>query len=145
MLTPLQRRVLDLLAEAQRTTGICPTYAEIAAAIGVVSKSSVHRNIVALEERGFVRRHGVGGGNPSRAYVRHRAIEVLRLPAGPGDPSAALLHRFCEHFGPELAGLRRDCFDPDGTPADASLLAFVEAGEALIGEARALLGEGGRA
>jgi len=48
-------------------------------ALGLASKSGIHRLISALEERGFIRRL------PNKA----RAIEVLKLPDG-YDNSAAL-------------------------------------------------------
>jgi repressor LexA len=70
MLTERQRQVLGFLRESEEH-GQCPSYKEIADRIGFNSNSNVHRVIIALEERGFIRRI------PHRA----RAIEVIK-PAG---------------------------------------------------------------
>ncbi len=68
MLTGKQMEVLSLLEDSIRTTGSVPSFDGIAAAVGLKSKSGVHRLVTALEERGFIRRL------PNRA----RAIEVIR-------------------------------------------------------------------
>lgn len=70
MLTEKQHALLQMINQRLGKTGIPPSYDEMRLAIGLQSKSGIHRLIVALEERGFVRRI------PNRA----RAIEVLRLP-----------------------------------------------------------------
>ncbi len=51
-------------------TGVSPSFDEMKDALGLKSKSGIHRLVTGLEERGFIRRL------PHRA----RAIEVLRLP-----------------------------------------------------------------
>jgi repressor LexA len=128
MLTPKQHEALTFIADRQRATGVCPTYEEIAKHLGIASKSGVSRLVDCLCDRGFLR----------RLSYRQRALEVIRLPGqAPAPAEADLLTRIAAHFGPELAGLRKDCLDPDGTPCDRTLLAFVEKGEALIAEARA--------
>ncbi|HSR56482.1 MAG TPA: transcriptional repressor LexA, partial [Alphaproteobacteria bacterium] len=50
--------------------GVSPSFDEMKDALGLKSKSGIHRLITGLEERGFVRRL------PHRA----RALEILRLP-----------------------------------------------------------------
>ena len=67
-----------------------PSFDEMKDALDLRSKSGIHRLILALEERGFIRRL------PNRA----RALEVLRLPESSTPPSAnraaqilALRHR----------------------------------------------------
>lgn len=70
MLTPKQHELLNFIRRSMAGTGVAPSYEEMAAAINVVSKSGVHRLIVQLEKRGFIRRL------PHRA----RAIEVIRIP-----------------------------------------------------------------
>lgn len=85
MLTARQRQVLLYVNEKLRETGVCPTYREICEDIGIPAPSMAHRIVMRLEERGFVRRlHG-----------KHRALEVLRLPADRhgGAMSEAELHR----------------------------------------------------
>lgn len=70
MLTRSQYDLLQFLADNLGNGGRCPSYQEMADALGLRSKSGVHRLILALSERGFIRRL------PDRA----RAIEILRLP-----------------------------------------------------------------
>lgn len=70
MLTAKQKQVLAHLAQEIEKGGIAPSYDEMKEAVGLKSKSGIHRLILALEERGFIRRL------PNRA----RAIEILRLP-----------------------------------------------------------------
>lgn len=71
MLTNVQRICLDFLGDFLRNNkGVAPSHEEIAGALGLHSKSGVNRILVALEERGFIRRI------PQRA----RAIEILKNP-----------------------------------------------------------------
>lgn len=70
MLTRLQHDLLRLIHDRLRETGVAPSYDEMRQAMGRVSKSSVHRLVCALEERGFIR----------RVRGRARAIEVIRAP-----------------------------------------------------------------
>ncbi|MBO0734660.1 MAG: transcriptional repressor LexA [Methylocapsa sp.] len=70
MLTKKQSELLRFIHERLKETGVPPSYDEMKDALGLHSKSGIHRLIVALEERGFIRRL------PNRA----RALEVLRLP-----------------------------------------------------------------
>ncbi|MEM1401667.1 MAG: transcriptional repressor LexA, partial [Pseudomonadota bacterium] len=72
MLTAKQQQLLFFLHHRLTETGISPSFEEMKDALGLRSKSGIHRLISALEERGFIRRM------PNRA----RALEVLRLPAG---------------------------------------------------------------
>ncbi len=76
MLTPKQRELLVFLDEELRTRGVAPSFDEMKTALGLRSKSGIHRLISALEERGFIRRL------PHRA----RALEILRHPGAP-EPS----------------------------------------------------------
>jgi len=69
-LTPKQRECLDLIGERMAADGVCPSYQEMADALGLKAKSGVHRLIDALEYRGYVRRV------PNFA----RAIEILETP-----------------------------------------------------------------
>lgn len=78
MLTRKQFQLLQLIDQHIRASGFAPSFEEMRAALGLRSKSGVHRLITALEERGFLRRQ------PHRA----RALEVLRLPHDP--PTASL-------------------------------------------------------
>jgi len=70
MLTRKQYELLVYIDQQLRATGVSPSFDEMKDALGLRSKSGIHRLITGLEERGFIRRL------PHRA----RAIEVLRLP-----------------------------------------------------------------
>jgi repressor LexA len=70
MLTHKQNELLRFIQERLREAGVPPSFDEMKDALDLRSKSGVHRLIIALEERGFIRRL------PNRA----RALEVLKLP-----------------------------------------------------------------
>ena len=80
MLTRKQSELLRFIHERLKETGVPPSFDEMKDALDLRSKSGIHRLIMALEERGFIRRL------PNRA----RALEVLRLPesATPGPTRA---------------------------------------------------------
>jgi repressor LexA len=69
MLTKKQHELLVFINARLQKIGICPSFDEMKDALGLKSKSGIHRLITGLEERGFVRRL------PHRA----RALEILRL------------------------------------------------------------------
>ena len=75
MLTKRQYQLLMLIEKKLREDGVSPSFEEMKEAIGLKSKSGIHRLISGLEERGFIRRL------PNRA----RALEVLRLPDNQQD------------------------------------------------------------
>lgn len=70
MLTRKQIELLRYINEKLQETGVPPSFDEMKEALSLKSKSGIHRLILALEERGFIRRL------PNRA----RALEVIRLP-----------------------------------------------------------------
>ncbi len=70
MLTKKQNELLRFIHERLKETGVPPSFDEMKDALDLRSKSGIHRLIIALEERGFIRRL------PNRA----RALEVLRMP-----------------------------------------------------------------
>ncbi len=70
MLTKKQQQLLSFIDKRVSDTGVSPSFEEMKDALGLKSKSGIHRLITALEERGFIRRL------PHRA----RALEVLRSP-----------------------------------------------------------------
>lgn len=78
MLTKKQRDLLILIHERLQRDGVPPSYDEMKDALGLHSKSGIHRLVNALEERGFLKRL------PNRA----RAIEILRLPEGYADKAS---------------------------------------------------------
>jgi len=75
MLTRKQHQLLLFINERMNKDGVAPSFDEMKEALDLKSKSGIHRLIMALEERGFLRRL------PHRA----RALEVVKLPEGTGD------------------------------------------------------------
>ena len=75
MLTGKQHQLLSYLIDYQADKDITPSFDEMRQAVGLASKSGVHRLVSALEERGYIRRL------PNRA----RAIEILRHPGSPAS------------------------------------------------------------
>lgn len=84
MLTQKQHELLMLINKRLHEDGVSPSFEEMKEAVGLKSKSGIHRLISALEERGFIRRL------PNRA----RALEVLRMPEDAGDFSQTSVKEF---------------------------------------------------
>ena len=55
-MTAKQKQLLDFIKARMAETGVCPSMQEMADAMGLKSKSGVHRLIVALEEAGHIAR-----------------------------------------------------------------------------------------
>ena len=70
MLTRKQLELLLFINSRLKEEGVPPSFEEMKEALNLQSKSGVHRLIVALEERGFIR----------RMANRARALEVIKLP-----------------------------------------------------------------
>ncbi len=70
MLTRKQYELLVYIDQRLKEGGVSPSFDEMKDALGLRSKSGIHRLITGLAERGFIRRL------PHRA----RALEVMRLP-----------------------------------------------------------------
>ncbi len=70
MLTKKQYQLLKFIDKRLKETAICPSFDEMKDAVGLKSKSGIHRLISALEERGFIKKL------PHRA----RALEVIKVP-----------------------------------------------------------------
>ncbi len=82
MLTRKQTDLLSYINQRLQEDGISPSFDEMRDALGLKSKSGIHRLISGLEERGFIR----------RLAHRARALEVMRLPesaAASGAPKTA--------------------------------------------------------
>ncbi len=71
MLTQRQHQLLSFIHGYLDNHGVPPSFEEMRGALRLKSKSGIHRLIMGLEERGYIRR---------LAY-RARALEVVRLPA----------------------------------------------------------------
>jgi len=70
MLTRKQLDLLEFIHRRLQRDGVPPSFDEMKEALGLRSKSGIHRLITALEERGFIR----------RLAHRARAIEIVKLP-----------------------------------------------------------------
>src|SRR5258708_40017648 len=79
MLTRKQHQLLLFINQRLNASGICPSFDEMKDALGLKSKSGIHRLISGLEERGFIR----------RLAHRARALRGLRLPEGAANPEPA--------------------------------------------------------
>ena len=78
MLTRKQYDLLLFIDQRLKAAGVPPSFDEMKDALGLKSKSGIHRLIMGLEERGFIRRL------PHRA----RALEVTRLPENFAEAAA---------------------------------------------------------
>ena len=56
MLTKKQKTLLDYLNSYIKKNGISPSFEEMKNAVNLKSKTGIHRLIVSLEQRGFVKR-----------------------------------------------------------------------------------------
>ena len=79
MLTRKQHQLLTYIDHHLNTDGVPPSYDEMKDALGLKSKSGIHRLISGLEERGFIRRL------PHKA----RALEVIKKPKNMIDAAPA--------------------------------------------------------
>ena len=109
MLTQKQKDLLALLDTRIKAVGVPPSYDEMKDALGLASKSGIHRLITALEERGFIRRL------PNKA----RAIEVLKVPSdleisAPEVPQAANDSIAIPMVGKIAAGVPIEAIQQDG-------------------------------
>jgi repressor LexA len=80
-LTHRQRQVLEYVTASIRSSGIVPSVREIGQALGMRSPSTVHQHLVALERKGYIRRHG----------DRMRVLEVLDRRLRPSAEEVAHL------------------------------------------------------
>ena len=68
MLTKKQKELLDYLTAHAEKHDVPPSFDEMRDALGLASKSGIHRLVSGLEERGYIR----------RLANRARAIEILK-------------------------------------------------------------------
>jgi len=95
MLTRKQHELLLYIAQQVSRDGVSPSFDEMKEALGLRSKSGIHRLVTALVERGFIKRI------PNRA----RALEVVRLPEAEaygerGKPARTLLRALRRRLDP---------------------------------------------
>ena len=70
MLTKKQYELITFINLMIKKSGVSPSFEEMKQALGLKSKSGIHRLITGLQERGYIRRL------PHRA----RALEIIKLP-----------------------------------------------------------------
>ena len=104
MLTRKQHELLIFIDRHLRQTGFSPSFDEMKHALGLRSKSGIHRLISALEERQFL----------GRRHHRARALEVLRLPDAPEPAGAPAASSFAPNvirgdFSRSLPGVTAAC------------------------------------
>ena len=92
MLTRKQYELLMFIDESLKKDGVSPSFDEMKEALGLKSKSGIHRLIPGLEERGFIRRL------PHRA----RALEVMKLPENSAASGVAKPAPKASTFQPEV-------------------------------------------
>ncbi len=95
MLTGKQHQLLTYLIDYQAEKDITPSFDEMRTAIGLASKSGIHRLVSALEERGYIRKL------PNRA----RAIEILRHPGSALEVNKASTNVIAADFIPAKAAV----------------------------------------
>lgn len=114
MLTRKQHQLLLFIYDHLNKKGVSPSFDEMKDALGLKSKSGIHRLITGLEERGFIR----------RLAHRARALDVVRLPDDIAPPQA----RHGAYASPQPAepAARKYSrpFDPPEASNDAELLSL---------------------
>lgn len=93
MLTQKQSELLAFLTSHMAEHDVPPSFDEMRDALGLASKSGIHRLVSGLEERGYIR----------RLANRARAIEILR-PATAGQAITRVVSSAVEHVTLPLLG-----------------------------------------
>ena len=117
MLTRKQYELLRFINERLKEAGVPPSFDEMKDALDLRSKSGIHRLIMALEERGFIRRL------PNRA----RALEVIKLSdaSTPGPARAKFSPSVIEG---NLGRVRTASEDDGGRPVAVPVMGRIAAG-----------------
>jgi repressor LexA len=115
MLTRKQHELLMFIHERIKEQGVSPSFDEMKDALGLASKSGIHRLITALEERGFLRRL------PHRA----RALEVTKLPT---QATTAAPPKGRAPFKPQLVEAGSDAPGAANDTRDLPILGRIAAG-----------------
>lgn len=85
MLTKKQMRLLQLIHNTVEATGVAPSFDEMKDQLNLRSKSGVHRMVVALKEKGFIKRLD----NRARALeILPKALNALRAAASGKAPDS---------------------------------------------------------
>ena len=129
-LTKRQKEFLDFLAGFLEKNGYCPSYEEIADGLSLASLATVHKHILALETKHYLKR----GFNQSRSLeiatqVLRRAAPASAGAAATGDPAA----------GPDrrgraggIDGRERHASASPTSPRDPNTYALQVRGESMV-------------
>ena len=112
MLTRKQNELLLYISQQISKDGVSPSFDEMKDALGLKSKSGVHRLVTALEERGFIRRFA----------NRARALEIARLPEAEAYEDRGRAAR------PAFRGFRRRLDPADTMQNELALYGRIAAG-----------------
>ena len=93
MLTQKQSELLAFLTSYMAEHDVPPSFDEMRGALGLASKSGIHRLVSGLEERGYIR----------RLANRARAIQILQ-PAAAGQATNRAVNSAVEHVTLPLLG-----------------------------------------
>jgi repressor LexA len=121
MLTRKQSELLRFIHDRLQAEGVPPSFEEMKEALDLRSKSGIHRLIMALEERGFIK----------RLANRARAIEVLRLPESATVQAPARPRAFAPSVIPGNLGRARPSAAPpvnDNPPVMVPVMGRIAAG-----------------
>lgn len=118
MLTRKQYDLLIFIHQKLQETGVSPSFDEMKEALDLKSKSGIHRLIVGLEERGFVRRL------PHRA----RALEVVRLPDNSGPEDLPTRNKRVDLLRSQELGTRKAVLRNTGNTVQLNLYGRIAAG-----------------
>jgi repressor LexA len=123
MLTKKQHELLQFISRHLNQHGVSPSFDEMKEALGLRSKSGIHRLITGLEERGFIRRL------PHRA----RALEVIREAEGANSGNGVSKPAFTPHviegkFKPGLVGAHAPVTAATGESIELPLYGRIAAG-----------------
>ncbi|MBL4618403.1 MAG: transcriptional repressor LexA [Robiginitomaculum sp.] len=113
MLTKKQHDLLVFINQCLTDSGVSPSFDEMKDALGLASKSGIHRLITALEERGFIK----------RLAHRARALEVIKLP------EASVPEKSVGGFKPNLVSNNQNLTPPThGNIVEIPVLGRIAAG-----------------
>ena len=118
MLTAKQQKLLLFIHSRLQENGISPSFDEMKNALGLKSKSGIHRLVGALEERGFLR----------RMSNRARALEVIKLPEGATAGPAATDTVIQADFGAAKSASAQAPLSVEDTAAQIPLHGRIAAG-----------------
>jgi repressor LexA len=127
-LTKRQKDVLDFLASFVEKNGYSPSYEEIAEGLGLASLATVHKHVLALEMKHYVKR----GFNQSRSLeVSSKYMQEQRRAQGVQSLEVPLLGRIAAG-APVEAVAGRESLDFSDFTGDPDTYALQVRGESMI-------------